>query len=144
MTLNFTETLNTYVSQQGQYRYQFTIVIDSANNIFVRDIYGPFGRVQNTSTDIPEEVALDIQRAIDQTKLNKDMISVVSGTLVFSSATSQTVTFSTPLSTNTYRVVFTFEDFILARVPAVTKTVTGFTVELNTTYTGNLGFDVLI
>ena len=64
----------------------------------------------------------------------------VNGTLDFTAETAQAVTFDTAMSSSTYRVVLSQGDFIPLRV--TNKTTAGFTVEVGSTYTGSIGFDV--
>lgn len=142
MALTRIESAFTYRSEKEGQSYIFTIVVDANNCTFVRDIQGPYGYLNESCTSLPEFVADDIQTAKTQAKVMNDMVSVSSGILDFNNETTKTVSFDTALANTEYRVVFSKEDFILARV--TNKLTTGFTVELNVTYTGTLGFDVLV
>jgi len=74
--------------------------------------------------------------------------STTSGFLTFQDFDmgQKAVTFSTPFTTDDYRVILTADDFYLARV--INKTKTGFTVELGYTLetgaTAEVGFDVFV
>ncbi|MBD3261310.1 MAG: hypothetical protein GF334_06430 [Candidatus Altiarchaeales archaeon] len=67
--------------------------------------------------------------------------SAVNGQLTYTNETSQSVTFSTNFSNTNYRVITSVSDFVQTRI---TKTVSGFTVETSTPYTGTIGYDVFV
>jgi hypothetical protein len=66
--------------------------------------------------------------------------SAVNGTLNFVDQTAQSVIFATPFPNANYRVHVTLDDFISYRI--ANQTTTGFDIELNVTYTGEVGYDV--
>lgn len=65
-----------------------------------------------------------------------------SGTLTFAAETSKTITFPKPFYCDKYRVAFSVEDFIAVR--AINKTKAGFTVDVDVTYTGQIGYEVFV
>lgn len=142
MALFKLRTCADYRSDTGSSSYTFTVCIDSNGCVEVTNIVGPFGPIGYNNTSLPESVSDDIQTAIEQLKATSNMSTISNGILSFNGETQKTVTFASPTSNTNYRVVFSKEDFILARV--VSKTTTGFTVELNITYTGDVGYDVLV
>lgn len=138
-----TRTRSDFVYQSGGAGvfYYFTVSMDQAGQVSVRDLQSPMGRLVDSTTPLPQSVTDDISTAISQVK-NLMGSSVVNGNLVFSGETSKTVTFSTPLSGTGYRVVFSPQDFIPIRVTS--KTTAGFTVETGITYTGTIGYEVFV
>lgn len=142
MTLTRKEAAFTYRSESGGQEYFFTAVADEQGSYSIRNIQGPYGRIRDSVTSIPESVTEDMQTALDQVKVMIDMTTVANGILVFAGETEKTVTLGIELANTNYRVVFSPEEFHAPKVKD--KTTTGFTVELNHTYTGNLGFDVLV
>ena len=68
--------------------------------------------------------------------------SAFSGQATFTNATSQVITFNTPMLNSDYRVYLDAPDFIIARV--VSKSTTSFTISTSITYTGVIGFDVFV
>jgi hypothetical protein len=96
----------------------------------------------DSMTGLPSSVVQDIQTAITQAEDLLAATSAVNGIATFVAATESTVTFATPLSGTTYRVVLTPDAFVAAR--AVNKTTTGFTIQMNVTFTGTVGYDVFL
>jgi len=131
----------TYQSSSGGLSYYFIVGMDQAGQVSVRDIQSPAGKLVDSNTSIPQSVTDDIAAAIIQVR-NLMGSSVVNGNLSFVAETSKSVTFSTPMAGTTYRVVFSVPDFIPVRVTS--KTVGGFTVETGVTFTGTIGYDVLV
>lgn len=133
-----------YRSESGGQSYRFTIAVNEQQTVEVRNIQSPYGLIMDSVTGLPQSVVDDINTAIGQVETLVGMSSAVNGILVFSGETSKPVVFSSPFANTNYRVVFSVEDFIVPRVPEVTKLTTGFTVELGVTYTGNVGYDVFV
>ena len=132
----------TYRSGVSPTFYYFTISLDQFGNVSVKNIESPQGRIVDSQTSIPQSVANDIQSAIQQVGNIMAQTSAINGQLTFTAQTSQTVTFVTPMVGTGYRVVFSYQDFVLARV--VSKTTTGFTINVGVTYTGVIGYDVFV
>ena len=121
--------------------YHFTVV-DSQGNIAVRDIENPFGLVMDPWSKLPKSVTDDIYTATLQVENIMAATSAINGTLVFAASNQESFTFTDPLAGTTYRVQLTTDQFVPLRV--INKTVTGFTVQVGATFTGNVGFDVFI
>lgn len=133
-----------YRSGNGSQFYYFTVGIDQSGNASVRDIRTPTGGLCNTRALLPQTVLDDINAAIAQVEDILAQTSPINGFATFTAATSYDVNFATPLSGIGYRVVFTKEEFIDVRVAPGSKTVNGFTIEVSTTYTGTVGYDVFV
>jgi hypothetical protein len=93
-------------------------------------------------TSVPQPVITDINTAIAQVETILTMTSAVNGTLTFVAEGSKDVVFSTPMTDTSYRVQLSPSDFIAARISA--KSTVGFTVQLNVTFTGTVGYDVFV
>lgn len=132
----------TYTSGTGTSQYRFTVVVDLNGVVSVRDIVTPYGLVMDSMVRLPQSVVSDITDAMTQVEDLLSLTSSVNGTLTFTAETEKSVTFSTPMSASTYRVHLSPSDFIAARI--TTKTTTGFTVQVNTTFTGTVGYDVFV
>jgi hypothetical protein len=132
----------TYTSGTGTQRYQYTIVADSSGVISVRDIRSPFGLIMDTMTRLPQSVVDDINTSIAQVENLLTMTSAVNGTLTFVAEAEKSVTFSTPMADTNYRVYTAASGFIPARI--TNKTQVGFTIQLGTTFTGTVGYDVFV
>ena len=122
--------------------YYFTVSLDQAGLISVKDIQSPQGRILDSQTSLPQSVTDDITAAIAQVENLVAQTSAVNGQLTFAAETSKTVTFVTPFIGTGYRVVFSTTDFIPVRVTS--KSTTGFTVSVGVTYTGTIGYDVFV
>lgn len=122
--------------------YYFTVSLDQAGLISVKDIQSPQGRTIDSQTSLPQSVTDDITAAIAQVENLVAQTSAVNGQLTFAAETSKTVTFVTPFIGTGYRVVFSTTDFIPVRVTS--KSTTGFTVSVGVTYTGTIGYDVFV
>ncbi len=135
-----TESTYTSLTSLGE-QYSFTVVQDLSGVVSVRNIVSPTGSLSDAYIELPQEVTDDITTAMAQLE---DLMasSSVSGTLSFDAETSKEVVFETALNADTYRVHVSIGDFIPVRI--VSKTVTGFTVELGTTFTGDVGYDVML
>lgn len=132
----------TYTSGSGTNLYRFTITVNVAGVVGVRDIRTPFGLLIDSMTSVPQSVVNDINAAIAQVETILTMTSAVNGTLTFVSEGSKDVIFATPMSNTNYRVHMSPSDFVVARVTA--KSTVGFTVQLNVTFTGTVGYDVFV
>lgn len=122
--------------------YYFTVSLDQAGLISVKNIQSPQGRIIDSQTSLPQSVTDDITAAIAQVENLVAQTSAVNGQLTFAAETSKTVTFVTPFVGTGYRVVFSTTDFIPVRVTA--KSTTGFQVQLGVVYTGVVGYDVFV
>lgn len=122
--------------------YTFTIVSDSQGSISVRDIQDPYGFILSPYTQIPQSVAADINSAMAQVETILALTSAVNGTLAFSSETEKSVTFAEAFADTSYRVQITSDVFAPFRI--TNKTILGFTVQVGSTITGNVGYDVFI
>jgi len=116
--------------------------MDQHQNISVRDIVTPTGGLCASTALLPEFVLRDIETAICQMRNTVMDTSAMSGVLHFNEDTYDIVQFDTAFPDINYRVVFSLEDFISVRL--TDKTVTGFTVETDITYTGEIGYEVFI
>jgi len=123
----------------GQVWY-YTVVSDAQNQIGYRDVTSPQGPVRDGFTVIPQEITEAIQQSILQVRSVLVATSAISGQLSFAGETEKTVNFSPPLADSNYRVHIDAPDFINTRVRF--KATTGFVVELGSTYTGTIGYDV--
>ena len=132
----------TYTSGSGTNLYRFTICVNTAGVVGVRDIRTPYGLLIDSMTSVPQSVVNDINTAIAQVETILTMTSAVNGTLTFVAEGSKDVVFSTPMTDTSYRVQLSPSDFISARISA--KSTVGFTVQLNVTFTGTVGYDVFV
>jgi hypothetical protein len=132
----------TYRSGVSPNYYYFTISLDQSGLVSVKDIQSPQGRIIDSQTSIPQSVTDDIQSAIQQVENLVAQTSAVNGQLTFAAETTKTVTFVTPFSGTSYRVVFSVQDFVPVRV--VSKLTTGFSVSVGVSYTGTIGYDVFV
>ena len=122
--------------------YFFTVVMDMAQGVSLRDIKGPTGPIRDSATEIPKDVSVDMQTAIGNLEDLVAQTSATNGTLDFDEDTSQDVVFETAYANTNYRVALDTGDFIPVRV--TNKTTAGFTVEAGVTYTGSGGYDVFV
>jgi hypothetical protein len=132
----------TYESSSGGQLYTFIISMDQQGNVSVREIRTPTGGLCDATAQLPQSVLDDIDKAICQMRMLMGRTSATSGNLAFVAETSREILFHRPFSDTDYRIVLTADDFIALR--AVNKTVIGFTLETDITYTGNVGFDVFV
>lgn len=122
--------------------YQFTIVSDTSGIIKVRDIQDPWGFVISPYTTIPQSVTNDISSAMGQVENLLALTSAVNGTVTFTSETSKSIVFATPMADTGYRVVISAGVFAPFRI--TNKTIAGFTIEAGATISGQVGYDVLV
>lgn len=132
----------TYASGTGQQQYRFTVGVNAADVVVVREITSPFGLIMDSYTSVPKPVVTDINAAIAQMENLLSLTSAVSGTVTFSSATDMSVTFATAMADTNYRVHLSPSDFVAVRV--TNKLTTGFTIQANITFTGTVGYDVFV
>lgn len=132
----------TYTSGTGTSQYRFTVVVDLNGIVSVRDIVTPYGLVMDSMVRLPQSVISDITDAMSQVEDLLSLTSSVNGILTFVAETEKSITFSTPLSSLTYRVHLSPNDFVAARV--TTKTLAGFTVQTNVTFTGTVSYDLFV
>ena len=132
----------TYTSGSGTNLYRFTITVNVAGVIAVRDIRTPYGLLIDSMTSVPEPVVDDINAAIAQVRSLIDMTSAINGTLTFIAEGSKDDSFATPMANTNYRVQLSPSDFIPVR--AINKTITGFTIQIGITFTGPVGYDVFV
>lgn len=122
--------------------YYFTVIQDIAGTYLVRNIRTPNGHLVDALGEIPKSVTDDIATAMAEMETLMAASGAVNGTVDFDNETSKAVEFDTAMGSDTYRVVFSQEDFIAIRI--TNKTAAGFTIELGSTYTGSVGFDVFV
>jgi len=122
--------------------WSFTIVVNQDGTFGVRDVRTPNGSLCDSTTQIPGDVLDQINAAKADVENILAQSSAVNGTLTFTDETSQSIVFVTPFANTDYRVYVTLEDFIDWRI--TNKTTTGFDIELNVTYTGEVQYDVFV
>jgi hypothetical protein len=142
MALTRIQSALTYQSGGGGVLYTFEVVQDQLGNLSVRNIRSPLGLVVDSLTGVPQSVVDDIQTAIGQLGDLVAQTSAVNGILSFAAEASQAVVFATAFQNTNYRVHVTTEDFLTWRI--ANKTTTGFDIELGSTYTGDVGYDVFV
>lgn len=131
-----------YNSGSAPKLYRFTIVSNSLGEILVRDIEDPYGAVLSPYTQIPKSVADDISAAMSQVENLLALTSAVNGTLTFVAESEKSVTFASPFSDTSYRVVLSPSVFAPFRITS--KTTAGFTVSAGAAISGSVGYDVLV
>jgi hypothetical protein len=141
MALTRLQSSSFYMSQVGQSKYTFVVQVDGNGLVSVRDIRGPGGLVQDPFTTLPSQTIDDIYAAKGLTIDLLAQTSLSSGTVALVAATSGSVVFVTPLANANYRVALTF-DPIGPTGYTTSKTTTGFSFTLSSTYTGNVGYTV--
>jgi hypothetical protein len=132
----------TYTSGTAYQKYRYTIYVNQLGNLAVRDIHSPYGLLMDSMTGLPQSVVDDITASMAQVEGILELTSAINGNLSFVNETSKNVSFATPFPSTTYRVYVTTSDFIVLRI--TNKTISGFTIEANVTYSGTVGFDVFI
>lgn len=130
----------TYTSGSGRQQYRYTVVVDQNGVVSVRDILTPTGLIMDSMVRLPQSVVSDITDSMSQLEDLLALSSAVNGTLTFVSEVEKSVTFSTPSADTNYRVFLDPSDLIVARI--TTKLTTGFTVQVGSTFTGTIGYDV--
>ena len=142
MALSRIQSSFDYKSSSGGQSYYFTILVDESGLVSVGNIRGPTGSVCDTYASLPQSVLDDIQTAIGQVETIMSLTSAVNGTATFAAQTYVDIVFATAMSTTSYRVVYSKEDFI--QVKTVNKTLNGFRIEVGSTYSGDIGWDVFV
>lgn len=132
----------TYRSGTADEAYTFTVVYDSQGNISVRDIENPYGLIMDPWSRLPQSVTDDICAATAQVENIMAATSAVNGTITFSASAEESVTFPTPFTSTSYRVQVTTDSFVGLRV--INKTLTGFTIQATSAFTGTVGYDVFV
>ena len=129
MILQETSLSYNYPTTQGFFK--FTV---SANK------YGSI-TVSNVSKDnlaysgsYPLLVQKAINEAISKLEFIMSNISTLTG--------SVSLNFDSPMPNTDYRVLFSIDDFVFVRVKS--KSTTGFTLELSTSFTGDLKYDIIV
>jgi len=122
--------------------WMFTIVVNQDGTCGVRDIKSPNGLLCDSALQVPGEVLDEINAAKADVENILAQSSAVNGTLTFTDQTTQSIVFATPFANTAYRVYVTLNDFIDWRI--TNKTTTGFDIELNVTYTGEVQYDVFV
>lgn len=133
---------STFTSGTAQQQYRYTIVADANDIISVRDIRSPYGLIIDSMTRVPQSVIDDINSSILQMEDILGMTTTINGTLTFTAETEKSVSFTTALSNTNYRVYLSPSDFVSARI--TNKLTTGFTVQLDCTFTGTVGYDLFV
>ena len=133
------ETSLQYVVPTGQGKFKFSV---SANK------YGSISVSSITKNELsffgtyPVEVQQAINTAISKLEIIMANISTLSGVIAFANQSENSVVFDSPLPNTDYRVIFSVDDFVFARVKS--KTTTGFVVELSTAFTGSVLYDIIV
>jgi len=122
--------------------WQFTIIVNQDGTYGVENIRSPNGSICDPNTQLPAEVLDEINAAKGDVENILAQTSAVNGTLTFTAQTSQSIVFATPFANTQYRVYVSLPDFVDWKI--TNKTVTGFDLEINTTYTGTVGYDVFV
>ena len=123
--------------------YHFTVVYNPTTGIIsVRNIQNPLGLIVDPWSSLPQSVTDDICTATAQVESLMAATSAINGTLVFADSAEESYTFSTPMTSTTYRVQIVSDTFVPLRV--INQTLVGFTVQAGATFTGNVGFDVFV
>lgn len=122
--------------------WEFTLVVNQDGRIGVRGIKSPFGSICDSTSQIPEAVLQAITDSKEEVQDILAQTSALNGTLSFVDQTSTSIVFVVPFTNTSYRVYVSLGDFIDYRI--TNKTTTGFTIELNVTYTGSVQYDVFV
>lgn len=132
-------TVLNYVVPTTQGTYSFSVSADKFGRISVSSI------IRNSVAyhgSYPMEVQTAITTAINRLETIMANISTLSGVVAVNNQSEASVLFDTPLPNTDYRVIFSIEDFVFARVKS--KTVTGFVLELSTSWTGYVKYDIIV
>lgn len=120
--------------------WEYTIVSNVDGTLGVSNIKSPKGTICGNGVQIPDSVFQCIQESKEQVENILAVTSAVNGTIPFVNQTAASVIFATPFPNPNYRVHVSLDDFISYRIR--NQTTTGFDIELNVTYTGDVGYDV--
>lgn len=122
--------------------WMFTVVVNQDGTTGVRDIRSLYGGINDSLTQIPQAVLDEITAARADVENIVAQSSAINGTLAFAGEFAQSIVFATPFGNTQYRVYVTLQDFLSYRI--TNKTTTGFDIELGTTYTGTVQYDVFV
>lgn len=142
MALSRIQSSFSYKSSSGGQSYYFTVLVNESGLITVGNIQSSAGAVCDSTTSVPQTVLDDIQTAIGQVETLMSLTSAVNGTATFVAVAFVDIVFATAMSTTSYRVTYSKEDFIQIRT--ANKTVNGFRIEVGSTYSGDIGWDVFV
>ena len=131
-----------YRSGGGGVFYYFTVTLDGSGRAGVRDLQFPYGHPLDPAVSVPASVTDDISIALAQVENLVATTSALNGMLAFSAEVSKAVSFPSAVSGTSYRVLVSVPDFVPYRV--VSKTTTGFLIELAAPFTGAVGYDVFL
>jgi hypothetical protein len=137
-----TQSVFTYRSLYNGASYYFDIVIDQLGVTNLRNIQNSRGLIIDSATSLPKPVVDDINLAIEQVESIMSTTSAINGSVSFVAESIKSVTFTTPLSGDGYRVYTNVPDFVICRI--INKTAFGFSIDLSTDYTGEVSYDVFI
>lgn len=131
-----------YRSGGGGTYYFFTVTVSQTGSVGVKDIQSPQGHPLDPATPLPAAVLADIASAQAQVQNIMATTSALNGTVTFSAESSKAVTFPSALTALAYRVYVSVPDFVPYRV--LSRTTTGFILEMATSYTGTVSYDVFV
>lgn len=142
MALSRRQTVFSFESSDGFNTYMFEVVQDASGNLSVRNIRTPRGILRDSLTNLPEFVVDDMCEAQNQVEDLVGQTSTINGTATLTAQTSVAVTFTNALASAAYRVSLDVSDNV--SVWTSNKTTTGFTINVSSTYTGSIGYDVFV
>ena len=132
------ETSITYSVPTTRGKYRFTVTSNAYGDITVSVLPVSGARVDS----YPIEVQRAISTAISRMEEIMAGISTINGSVVLNDQSQGQIIFPTPLANTDYRVLFSIDDFVIARVSA--RSTTGFSFELSASFTGTIRYDILI
>lgn len=127
-----------YSVHTGLGTFYFSVSADSSGRITVSDVRK--GAVAFNGA-YPLKVHTEISSAIARLENIMAGISTVNGTVTLNNTTAGQVVFASPVANADFRVIFSIDDFIGARVTA--RSITGFSFELSAPYTGDIQYDII-
>jgi len=133
------ETSLLYSVPTGQGTFKFSVSANKYGSITVSSVMK--NNISFFGT-YPLEVQQAINTAISKLEIIMANISTLSGVATFANQSEKSVVFDSPMPNTDYRVIFSVEDFVFARVK--NKTTTGFVVELSTAFTGSVMYDIIV
>jgi len=133
------ETSLLYSVPTGQGTFKFNVSANKYGSITVSSVMK--NNISFFGT-YPLEVQQAINSAISKLEIIMANISTLSGVATFANQSEKSVVFDSPMPNTDYRVIFSVEDFVFARVK--NKTTTGFVVELSTAFTGSVMYDIIV
>lgn len=138
----FTYRIPTSGTACGYGFWEYSIVVNQDGSLGVQNIKSPKNPLCNSGLQIPSSVLSCIEESKEQVENILAVTSAINGTLNFVNQTAQSIVFATPIPNPNYRVHVTLDDFISYRIRNQTNN--GFDIELNVTYTGEVGYDVFV